>query len=268
MQLSSFCVRRAALASWLCVASACVVAPFGDGRSGADDGSECDVNDDCKSKVCNLMKLCAHSQCDCPGDSCTEGGETSHDCASGWLCVYYESLLGDIGEVFGQEHDYDAGSCQAPCKAGCPEHYSCNAGGIWCSADASWADPVPSVSWSGAAEGELSGRGTTQIVPLEIGQPVTLSAEASSPLGMSVRDFKWTWSDQSGATMQVDGHSATFMLEENQMSGRADLQVSDPDMRTGQLSVQFHGCFGTGKACGWQGSGCCTTCDDKKEFCL
>lgn len=268
MQSSRLDVQRAALASWLCVVSACVVAPFGDGPSGAADGSECDVNDDCKSQICNLMKLCAHSQCDCPGESCSEGGETSHDCAKGWLCVYYDSLLGDIGEFFGQEHDYDAGSCQAPCSAACPAHYTCNAGGIWCTADAYWAYPVPSVSWSGGASGKLSGRDQTTSVPLEIGKPVTLDAEASSPLGMSVNDFRWTWSNWNGETQQVEGHTATFMLEETQMSGRVDLQVSDPDSRTGLISVQFQGCFGTGKACGWQGSGCCIACDDNHELCL
>jgi hypothetical protein len=268
MLSSRCCVRRAGLVSWLCVVSACIAAPFGDSPSGAADGSECDVNADCKSQICNQMKLCAHSQCDCPGESCAEGGESSHDCAKGWLCVYYESFLGDVGEVFGQDHDYDAGLCQAPCSAGCPKHYTCNAGGSWCTADAYWAYPVPSVSWTGAASGTLAGRDQTTIVPLEIGKPVTLAAQASSPIGMSVDDFKWTWTNQSGATMQVAGHSATFMLDEMQMAGRADLQVTDPDARTGQLSVQFQGCFGAGKACGWQGSGCCTMCDDKQELCL
>jgi hypothetical protein len=268
MQFECCFVRRAVLASWVFIASACIASPFDDGRSGGADGSECDVNEDCRSGVCNLMKLCAHSQCDCPGESCTEGGERSNDCESGWLCVYYSSLLGDIGTVFGQDHDYDAGSCQVPCSAGCPEHYSCNSGGIWCSADTYWAYPVPTVNWSGAASGTLTGRDQTTIVPLEIGKAVTLDAMAESPLGMSIDNFEWTWSNWNGDRTQVEGHSATFMLQENEMSGRVDLQVSDPDLRTGQISVQFQGCFGTGKACGWQGSGCCAMCDEKKEFCL
>jgi hypothetical protein len=268
MQLGRFGVPRALLASVLSVASACVVAPFGDGHSGSPDGSECDTNDDCRSKTCGYEKLCAHSQCDCPGDSCTEGGETSSDCSKGWLCVYYDSLLGDIGQVFGQDHDYDAGSCQAPCSAGCPEHYVCNPGATFCSADSYWSYPVPTVHWSGAAAGTLSGRDQTTIVPLEIGKPVTLEAEAMSPIGMSIDDFQWTWGNWNGDTMKVTGHTATFMLEETEMAGRVDLQVADPDMRTGNISVQFQGCYGTGHACGWQGSGCCTMCDDKKEFCL
>jgi hypothetical protein len=124
------------------------------------------------------------------------------------------------------------------------------------------------VNWSGAASGTLSGRDQTTIVPLEIGKPVTLDAMAVSPIGMPIEKFEWTWSNWNGDRLNMEGHSATFMLQENEMSGRADLQVSDPDLRTGQISVQFQGCFGTGTACGWQGSGCCAACDDQKEFCL
>jgi hypothetical protein len=263
MQFSRICL----LSSWVWFASACVV-PFNDGPSGSPDGARCDVDDDCRSGTCTSMKLCAHSRCDCPGDTCTEGGEVSSDCAKGWRCVYYDSLLEDIGAFFGQERDYDGGLCQVPCTAGCPEHYMCSPGGIWCEPDWQWVYPVPTIRWTGAANGMLTGRDQTTNVTLEIGKSVTLTAEATSPLGMSIDDFVWTASDWNGATTQVKGHTTTFMLEEQQSSGRVDLQVMDPDSRTGVISVQFQGCSGTGEMCGWQGSGCCAGCDEKKEFCL
>jgi hypothetical protein len=177
-------------------------------------------------------------------------------------------VLDDIGAFFGQSRDYDSGVCQAPCSAGCPEHYSCNAGGIWCQADAYWANPVPAVHWSGGAEGKLEGRDKTTLVTLEVGKAVELEAEASSPLGMSISDFKWTITDQSGQAMLVEGHRATFVFGPEQMAGRADLVVSDPDSRTGNISVEFQGCLGVGQACGYEGSGCCNGCDDQKAFCL
>jgi len=258
---------RAWLVGWLWVAGACV-APFSDEESGRPDAARCDTAEDCRSGACNHSKLCTHSFCDCPGDTCSAGGEVSRDCNPGWLCVYYESIGGDIGEVFGVERDLNGGSCQAPCSAGCPEHYSCGPGAKYCSMDDFWAYPVPTLRWSGAVTGELSGREKDVQVKVEYGRSVMLDAEASSPVESSIVAYEWTLTSGSQPELKVEGRSATFMLEEIDQYGRAALHVRDSDDRSGAISVGFTGCQGTGKACGYQGSGCCTGCDAAGKSCL
>lgn len=230
-------IARCALLALLSAASACVIDPLSDEKSGAADGARCNENEDCRSGRCQENKLCAHSLCDCPGDSCAEGGEKSADCSSGWLCVYYSSIIGDIGEVFGVDHDLDAGSCQPLCSAGCPAHYTCQ-GGTFCAADWYWAHPIPTIRWTGCAEGSLTGREQQTQVSLAVGCEVMLSAEADSPVDMPMT-YEWTLSNWSGETMQVEGKTATFVLGENDSSGRADLRVRDSDSRDGTISVSF-----------------------------
>jgi hypothetical protein len=261
--------KRAAIAAVLCVASACAVNPFSDGPSGSTDGAQCDANEDCRSGVCDQFnKLCAHSKCDCPGDTCSADGEVSNDCASGWLCFYSDSLIEDIGTVFGVERDYDGGVCQPKCSASCPEHYSCSNGGLFCVADPYWTYPVPTLHWSGGVDGTMTGREKTMQVALETEREVMLHADAESPAGVAITSLKWTLTSNGGMQTQVEGANATFMLTDMEQGGRADLTVTDADTRSSFISVVFNGCQGTGKACGFQGSGCCNGCDARKEFCL
>jgi hypothetical protein len=251
---------------WL---ASCVPAPFG---SHADDkkadGSRCDVNDECKSGSCGKnSRLCSHSYCDCPGDTCASGGETSPDCSIGWKCVYFETVLGDIGEAFNIDRDRDGGYCRPTCAAGCPEHYVCQ-DGMFCSPDSHWADPIPSVTWSGAVAGAQGGRNGKAQVQLEQGQTVELNASAESPLGFPLQTFEWTVTYESRSQEQQSGRSISIMLDEKTSYARAELSVRDADYRTGLFTVTFDGCFGAGRTCGYQGSGCCSECDKTNNTCM
>jgi hypothetical protein len=250
-------------AAWL--ASACIVAPLDSSPAGLPDGAECERAEDCRSHGCNHNRLCAHSACECPGKTCTQGGEASPDCATGWLCVYYESILHGVGEFFGSEGDLNGGTCRPTCKATCPEHYLC--GGDFCEADVYWANPLPSVSWSGGAQGTLSGAGQTTSVKLENGKTVSLSASAESPVDVAIKSYQWTVVSDSGDRQMVEGTSLEVVLDSGSYR-RAELSVSDADARTSLLTVIFEGCLGSGAQCGYQGSGCCSECDAAKMFCL
>src|SRR5262245_33527193 len=96
------CMSRGLIVGWgLFLSAACVAAPFSEQRKGKPDGSRCDEDEECVSGACgDYSHLCGHSFCDCPGDTCSKGGEPSPDCSAGWTCVYYETIFGDIGEVF------------------------------------------------------------------------------------------------------------------------------------------------------------------------
>jgi hypothetical protein len=246
-------------------ASACLAAPLGSQKAGLPDGAECEHAEECKSGGCNHNRLCAHSSCDCPGDTCTPGGEVSKDCQQGWLCVYYKSLFNGAASVFGIEGDLNGGTCQVPCVPACPEHYFCT--GQFCGADPYWANPVPSVSWSGAAEGTLSGNGQTAQVMLEQGKTVSLTASAVSPVEAALSSFAWTIVDSSGERVMSDGMQVDVTLDSSSFK-RAELQVLDADTRAAQISVVYETCLGTGGACGYQGSGCCSACDADRKFCL
>lgn len=253
----------------LALLNACMPVPFGtsaDDRLG--DGARCDDDKQCKSGTCSRdSRLCTHSFCDCPGDTCTSGGEPSPDCASGWTCVYYETVLGDIGEVFNIDRDTDGGYCRPLCAAGCPDHYTCQ-DGKFCTVDSRWADPVPSVEWSGAVAGAQSGRGAQAEVELEQGQTVMLHASAESPLGLSLQGFAWTVTYAGRSQEQQVGSDISVTLDENTEYARAELTVSDSEYRTGLFTLTFSGCFGAGRTCGYQGSGCCDACDRASNTCL
>jgi hypothetical protein len=247
--------------------AACVVPAAGEGKSGLPDGAECTQASDCRSGGCNRNRLCAHSLCDCPGDTCTSGGEVSKDCQAGWLCVYYKSLTAPVGEFFGIEGDLDGGYCQIPCSASCPKHYLCGSQDL-CVADPDWANPIPSLSWTGGVQGELHGSGQFQNVKLEPGLTVTLSASAESPIHENVTNFAWTIVSSAGDSMTLETQSVDVTLAEADAYRRAELVVSDAALRSAQLSVSFEACLGRGKACGYQGSGCCSTCDADGKLCF
>jgi hypothetical protein len=253
-----------ALAPWLI--AGCIAAPLDDMKSGLPDGAECVHDQDCHSQGCNYNRLCRHSACDCPGKTCTEGGEASPDCASGWLCVYYKSILHGVGEFFGSEGDLNGGTCQPSCKtSACPEHYLCD--GEFCKADDYWANPIPSIRWSGDAEGSLNGSTQTQSVPLEKGKHVTLTASAESPVHVAIAKYAWTIVAESGERTAYEGMTVDISLDSGGFR-RAELIVSDADARSAQISVSFEACLGAGESCGYQGSGCCNACDADKKFCL
>jgi hypothetical protein len=190
----------------------------------------------------------------------------SPDCSPGWKCVYYETVFGDIGEVFNIDRDSDGGYCQRPCAGGCPEHYMCR-DGEWCTPDSNWPNPIPTAQWTGGSEGSLGGRDQMKVVPLEIGQSVMLSATGESPLGLPVQTFLWTITQGSRGQEMVDGPTASFTLADTGSYVRVELSVRDSEYRTSMLTVTFDGCFGAGKTCGYQGSGCCTTCDKTNNTC-
>jgi hypothetical protein len=250
------------------VAEACIVDPLADEKpSKLPDGARCESKEDCKSGGCNRNKLCAHSRCDCPGSTCDAAGERSKDCSDGWLCVYYEGIFEDVGVVFGFDRDLDGGACKPLCEGGCPEHYLCT-DGRYCTADPYWADPIPSITWSGDSEGNASGRGQNRETALELGKSVTIQAQASSPIGAEIRDFTWTIVSSSGARTMLENTTIDLTLEMDLSYKRAELTVVDADGRGGDLAISFKGCFGPGTTCGYQGSGCCNECNDERTHCL
>ncbi len=228
------------------------------------DGARCEQSDQCKSGQCTTDALCAPSSCDCPGDTCSASGERSSDCASNEMCVLSTNVVEDIGQFFSGDNDND-GYCQLPCSVGCPEHFSCK--GQYCAAQQGWTDPVPSVTWSGGAEGMLSGNGAQQMVPLAHDVQVTLTASATSPLGRSIKPFDWVLVDDSGMQAESTGSSVDLTIEPGGTFRRAELFVHDEKMRSASLTVIFEACGAQGEACNYQGSGCCSSCDDATNLC-
>ncbi|HMI91996.1 MAG TPA: hypothetical protein VK509_11560 [Polyangiales bacterium] len=255
-------------ASLLAILGGCIAVPLDGEEDKLRDGAECDENAECHSGSCGLRsKLCAHSMCDCPGDSCDPMGEKSPDCADGWVCAYYEFILGDAAEFFGVERDEDGGYCHPLCEGGCPEHYTCRDGHI-CTQDPDWADPIATVSWSGGAEGTTSGRSGMATSMLERGASVALSASATSPIDAPIRSYSWTIVESSGMRAPMEGNRIELSLPLESSFMRAELQVLDDVSRSATISVSFDGCSGTGQACGYQGSGCCRSCADATNTCL
>jgi hypothetical protein len=105
-------------------------------------------------------------------------------------------------------------------------------------------------------------------VKLEPGLTVTLTASAESPVHESVTNFAWTIVGSAGDSMTLESQSVDVTLAETDAFRRAELVVSDAGLRSAQISVSFEACFGQGKACGYQGSGCCNTCDADAKLCL
>jgi hypothetical protein len=248
--------------------SGCLAVPLGEEDEGGADGSECTDDADCRSGACGLhSRVCAHSMCDCPGDSCDAMGEKSADCADGWVCAYYESFIGDVGEFFGAERDLDGGYCQPLCEGGCPEHYSC-VDGRFCRIDDHWAYPTATVRWSGGAQGTTSGRSGMATAMLERGGSVRLSASATSPIDAEIVSFAWTIVDAGGTRAPMEGTDIELSLPLESSFMRAELLVQDDASRGATIDLSFEGCSGSGQPCGYQGSGCCKSCDDATKICL
>jgi hypothetical protein len=228
------------------------------------DGARCDEAKQCQSGVCTRDALCAPSVCDCPGDSCPAQGAHSADCGSEWVCVASTNLIEGVGEFFGAGNDND-GYCQLPCSAGCLDHYLCS--GDFCVPEVGWADPVPSVTWSGAAEGALTGKGAETTVEIEREKAVALSASASSPSGSKIESFSWNLVDDSGIPTMSSGAMVDLTIDAEHTFRRAELTVSDAKMSASLLYVIFQACSGNGEPCGFEGSGCCKACDTATNLC-
>jgi hypothetical protein len=228
-----------------------------------NDGSFCAKNADCSSGVCTRARLCAHSGCNCPGDTCSADGEVVPECRPGWVCMDYKSLFDPVVEFFDAEPDQDDGYCQPLCAASCPEHYECR--GTQCVADEDWVKPRLSVSWSGAAQGSTQ---SEQTLTLPNGSSLTLSAEATSPLGLALEPFVWTIVDgSSGARDEFNGPSVELSVEGIGSYRRAELTVSDVEAHSSSASVVLQSCRAAGTACGYDGLGCCDGCNRSENVC-
>jgi hypothetical protein len=234
-----------------------------EGEPENNDGSFCSKNTDCSSGVCTRARLCAHSACDCPGDSCSTDGEAVPECRAGWVCMDYKSLFDPVVEFFDAEPDKDDGYCQPLCAASCPEHYECR--GAQCVADQDWVNPLLTLSWSGAAQGSTQ---SEQTLTLANGSSITLSAEATSPLGLALDPFAWTIVDgSSGARSEVSGPSVELSVEDIGSYRRAELRVSDTEGHDATASVMLQSCRAAGTQCGYDGMGCCNGCNRSENTC-
>jgi hypothetical protein len=254
--------RWGILAAVLLAAGCVLVGDKEDERLG--DGARCKDDDECRSGVCTTAELCAHSSCECGGKTCDAAGEQARQCADGWVCTDAKGLLDGVQEFFGGMPAEDEGYCHPLCSAGCPEHYSCS--GTLCAPDVTWNEPVPSVTWSGAVQGMVEGKGAMQTVQLEVGKTVKLHASASSPSGREIKSF--TWMVVGGVTETVEGTEVEVTLDPTESWRRADLYVTDDQARGAMISVAFNACLGQGETCGYQGSGCCAGCDQDANVCL
>jgi hypothetical protein len=166
---------------------------------------------------------------------------------------------------FSGDQDND-GYCQLPCSAGCPDHYAC--GGQFCEPILGWTDPVPSVTWSGAAEGTLSGKDGSMTVNIEHAKTVSLVASATSPVDSAIKSFDWTLvNGDSGERLMSSGENVDLMIDPGGSYRRAELTVTDAKLRASTMSVVFQSCSGAGEECGYQGSGCCNSCDSATNLC-
>ncbi|KIG13313.1 hypothetical protein DB30_00361 [Enhygromyxa salina] len=235
------------------------------------DGEVCDADKDCTTEVCTSYGLCSHSRCDCPSGDCAESGEVTSDCLDGWRCVSHDSIFAPvvdpIKEFFGASTDDSDGFCQPTCEAGCPDRYLCGDSGEFCVPDSDWIYPVPTVTWTGDATGEFSGRDQSTTVVVEEGSTISLTGTGSSPQGHPITGYSWT--TVSGAADYMDFEGQT--IETTVASGdyrRVEFTVVDDASRSGKVTVIFESCRGTGTMCGYEGSGCCSSCDDANNTCL
>jgi hypothetical protein len=231
------------------------------------DGEVCSTEDDCSTGVCTSGNLCSHSRCECPSGNCAAGGEQTDDCLDGWVCVGYDSILDPVKEFFGGTPKPDDGYCQPSCAAGCPDHYVCS--DEFCTPDVSWAYPVPTISWTGAATGELSGRDQSMTVVVEGGSTISLTGSAESPSGAAIVSLDWTTVSEAGDYASFAG----TMIETTVPTGagsyhHVELDVADDQHRGGHITVTFEACLGPGSTCGYAGSGCCGSCDAGTNSCL
>lgn len=232
------------------------------------DGEVCRDDDECSTGVCTAANLCSHSACECPSGNCALGGEQSSDCRDGWVCVGYDSVWDPLKEFFGGEPNKGDGYCEPSCTAGCPEHYTCD--GDLCTPNLAWATPEPTIVWSGAVSGELSGRDQMTTVIVEEGSTITLTGSASSPIGSAIASLTWmTTLPSTGEYMTFEQPTIEITLPEGAGNYlRAELDVIDDHSRNAHISVTFESCAGPGQMCGWQGNGCCNGCDTGSNTCM
>jgi hypothetical protein len=231
------------------------------------DGEVCSSDDECSTGVCTTASLCSHHACNCPSGSCAPAGEETDACRDGWVCVGYESIFAPVVDFFGGEPNEKDGYCVPRCEGGCPEHYLCN--GDLCSPDTLWPYPTPIISWSGVVSGELhGGDAVTTRVTVEEGSTLTLRGSAQSPDGTMITGLTWTTVSQAGDSMTIEGESLEITVPVGAGSyRRAELTAIDARGRAGIIDVVFDACFGAGTTCGYEGSGCCTSCDDASSTC-
>lgn len=208
---------------------------FGLGDVELNDGEECSVDDDCSTGYCTSANLCSHTACECPSGDCVEGGEQTSDCREGWLCVGYDHILDPVKEFFGGKGNPSDGYCQPTCADGCPDHYVCN--GDFCSAEDFWNYPDPTVTWSGDATGEFSGRDESTTVMVEEGSVITLTGSGISPVGAAIVEFNWTTVSQAGDYMELEGAAIEITVPAGYR--RVELDATDSESRTGRVTVVF-----------------------------
>lgn len=227
-----------------------------------NDGEVCDTDADCSSGVCASYHLCAHSRCNCPGSTCTSGGEVVDACKEGWLCSDAESIFDGAEEFFGGTPAKDQGYCHLPCTATCPEHYYCN--GTSCVPNRDWVDPVVTLSWSGAVSGTATHDETIQ---LAAGSTIHVTASATSPWDVPLEPFAWTIARSTGERVDSSGADVGFTLQDESYV-RVELTVRDTEFNSANLNVVFESCRAAGTQCGYEGSGCCNGCDRDANVCL
>lgn len=236
------------------------------GEDELTDGDVCSIGDDCSTGVCTSASLCSHSACECPSGNCPAmGGEQSSDCRDGWVCVRYDSIFDPLEEFFGGTANPSDGYCQPSCAAGCPDHYVCD--GDVCSPDTLWTTPEPTIQWSGAGMGELTGHDQMTTVLVEEGSTITVSGSAESFSGAAIVGLSWTTTSSAADFMYFEGATIETMIPTGDYR-RVELDATDDQGRVGHISVIFEACVGAGGTCGFSGSGCCNGCADATNTCM
>lgn len=192
------------------------------------DGEPCERGDQCRSKRC-VAGICGGSSCGCGGafwDPCSHSGEVSDDCEPGWLCAGQPQTA------------YKTGVCGIPCSHGCPAGWGC--GGRFCTPP---PPPQPTVSAGGPYE-------------TPVGEPVTLTATASSPNGAIV---SYEWSVGTGTPLKGQTVTHTFTEAAIYTIG---VYVVDEAGEDAEGTAQVTVCLPQGAACysgGAGGDNCCGT---------
>lgn len=248
-------------------AGACDV--FGAAADGAPtDGDVCHADDECSSGVCTTANLCSHSLCKCPNGACAEHGSVVDDCRDDWVCVDRESIFDPVVEFFDGTPAKDQGYCQRPCAADCPDHYTCQPTDGFCRPDTEWTRPEPTIRWRGVVSGEVTGNMNSATVTVERGATLMLEGSASSPVDAAITGFTWTTVSDAGDYVSSEGERIELQVPEQGGYRRAELSVSDDRLRGAIVTVVFESCAPAGAACGYMGSGCCTSCDADGVSCL
>jgi len=97
---------------------------------------------------------------------------------------------------------------------------------------------------------------------------VVLEGFAESPTETEITALTWSTVASSGERMELEGPSIEITVPTGGAAyRRVVLAATDAMGRTGMTTVIFNACFGAGTACGYEGSGCCTSCDDATSTC-